>query len=106
MSAAAGAKQEELSFIALLQAMEKRMIERHDDLKREMQAMATTHGDLRQLGANLDYIFGKDGIFITTVKDVKRHNKYEVVTNAVIALGLLIGGSTLVQGAKRLIGMK
>lgn len=102
---APGAKQQEASFIELLRAMEARMIERHTDLKREMQAMATTHGDLRQLGANLDYIFGADGTFTQTVKDVKRHNKYEIVTNAVGALVVLLLGNVVVQKIKKFIGV-
>lgn len=100
-----GPKQQEVTIISLLEAMETRMMERLDDLKREMVAMTNTHADIRQLKYNLEYIFGSDGTYTQTVKDVKRHNKYEIVTNAIVALGLLIGGSTLVQGAKRLLGI-
>lgn len=87
----------------MFRAMEQRNEARHVEMTAQIQKLMNTHVDLQQLKFNLEYIFGPEGSFISTTKDVKRHNRYEIGVNALLALGALIGSSTLVQWGKKLL---
>lgn len=91
----------------LIEGIEERSIERHQELKKDIAKVTEHNGDLRQLAFNLNYLFDPaTGTFVETVKDVKRHNRYEIGMVAIIWLAGMLKIPALLKWGKELFGTK